>query len=124
MKQNKKTFYNLKLNKTKQVSLGKNFLNEQNSFMIKNKIDIKNLNTNSNCNIHVMPPQISDNDINALFNGLIKVVKKKFELDCKAEILNSNLTLEKVLNELKAKQAECNRLKNEIIFLKAELNKK
>ena len=36
--------------------------------------------TNKNVNsakIHVMPPQISDSDISALFNGILNIVKKK-----------------------------------------------
>ena len=74
-----------------------------------------------NFNIHVMPPQISDNDITALFNGIINVVKKKVELEKKAEILNTNIALEKVLKQLKEKQSECIRLKNEIIYLKEKL---
>lgn len=78
---------------------------------------------NENCKIHLMPTQISDDDISALFNGLLKVVKKKFELDKKAEIVNSNLTNEKLLNELKSKDREIIKLKNEIIYLKSEIEK-
>ena len=123
MKQVKKTFKKTKTNKLKQNFYNKNFLKTQNNSMIKNtppSDTTKNLNP---CNVVVMPPPITDSDITALFNGLINVVKKKFELDNKATILNSNLTLEKTLKELKAKQAECNRLKNEIIYLKSQLRK-
>ena len=35
--------------------------------------------------IHVMPPCITDEDITALFNGIISVVKKKIELEKNAE---------------------------------------
>ena len=77
--------------------------------------------TDKNCNIYVMPPAITDDDITALFNGIMKVVKHKMELDAKAQILNFNLTQEKLLKELKEKTAECVRLKNEIIFLKSQL---
>lgn len=76
---------------------------------------------NENCKIHLMPNQISDEDISALFNGLLKVVKKKIELDQKAEILNYNLSNEKLLAELHSKEKEISRLKNEIIFLKSQL---
>lgn len=71
--------------------------------------------------LHVMPSQISDDDIQALFGGLLKIVQKKYELDTRAEIINLNLNQDKLLNALKEKQAECNRLKNEIIYLKASL---
>ncbi len=83
---------------------------------MKNKLEV------NNCKIHVMPPQITDADITALFNGVVGVVKKKIELETKNEILNMNLSFEKLIKELKQKQAECNRLKNEILFLKAQLN--
>ena len=73
------------------------------------------------CNLYIMPPAITDEDISALFNGIMKVVKHKIELDKKAEILNLNLTQEKLLRELKEKTAECNRLKNEIIYLKSQI---
>ena len=73
------------------------------------------------CNVYVMPPAITDEDITALFNGIVNVVRHKLELDVKAKVLNLNLTQEKLLNELKAKTAECNRLKNEIIYLKSKI---
>ncbi len=81
-----------------------------------------NEHTPENFTLHVMPPQITDADITALFNGIVNVVKKKFELEKNAETLNLNLNMEKLIKELKEKQAEINRLKNEIIFLKNELN--
>ena len=68
-----------------------------------------------------MPPAITDEDISALFNGIMKVVKHKIELDKKAEIINLNLTQEKLIKELKEKTAECNRLKNEILYLKSKI---
>lgn len=74
-----------------------------------------------NVKIHVMPPNITDEDISALFSGIINVVKKKFELEKNAETLNLSLNLEHVLKELKEKKAEIVRLKNEIIFLKSQL---
>ncbi|MCQ2564816.1 MAG: hypothetical protein MJ152_03065 [Clostridia bacterium] len=83
---------------------------------MKNKIE------KTDCKVHVMTPQISDADITALFNGVVGVVRKKIELETKSEILNMNLSFEKLIKELKEKQAECNRLKNEIMFLKAQLN--
>ena len=78
------------------------------------------LNQN-NCTFHVMPSQISDQDIQSLFLGLVKVVKKKYELDTKSEILNLSLTQEELIKQLNEKTAECNRLKNEIIYLKSQL---
>ncbi|MCQ2555704.1 MAG: hypothetical protein MJ149_00015 [Clostridia bacterium] len=83
---------------------------------------MKNKVETTNCKVHIMPPQISDADITALFNGVVNVVRKKIELETKSEILNMNLSFEKLIKELKEKQAECNRLKNEIMFLKAQLN--
>ena len=74
-----------------------------------------------NFKIHVMPPSITDEDISALFNGIINVVKKKFELEKNAETINLNLNLERLLKELKEKNAEIIRLKNEIIYLKSKL---
>lgn len=74
------------------------------------------------CNIYVMPPKITDEDITALFNGIVSIVKHKLELDAKAEILNLNLDREKLIKQLKAKTNECNRLKNEIIYLKSKLS--
>ena len=101
--------------KIKQNSQNKKKFKAQNNNMDKNK---------DNCNFHVMPPQISDSDISALFNGIINIVKKKIELEKKAEILNANISLEKALKEIKSKQAEIVRLKNEINSLKAQLNQK
>ena len=75
MKEQKKTFNILQTNKlphkshNKKPKLGKN----------KN---MQNESKKGNCNIHVMPSTISDADISALFQGLVNVVKKKFELDC------------------------------------------
>lgn len=75
-----------------------------------------------NCKLHIMPTPITDNDITALFNGVVNVVKKKFELETKSEIISINSNLQKTLNKLKEKEAECIRLKNEIIFLRSELD--
>ena len=83
-----------------------------------------NKTNENNYKIHVMPPQISDEDINALFKGIVNVVKKKFELEKNAETLNLNFNLEKLHKELKEKKAEINRLKNEIIYLKTQLQEK
>ena len=85
-------------------------------------VNNKNMKKDSKPNVFVMPPQISDADITALFNGIVSVVKKKVELEKKAEILTVNLNLEQTLKQLKEKQAECNRLKNEIVNLQAQLD--
>ena len=75
------------------------------------------------CNLYVMPSQITDSDISALFNGLLNVVKKKFELDFEAQFVNYNINIDNLKRELKNKTNECNRLKNEIINLKAKNEK-
>ena len=77
-------------------------------------------NLNEECHLHVMPPIISDEDITSLFKGLIGVVRKKIELETRAEIINMNINMEKLVKELKEKQAECNRLKNELLYLKTK----
>jgi len=118
MNKNKKTCFNTNLYKTTKFSLNKKVVKAKNIIMNK-----KSNSNNLNCNLHVMPPQITDQDISALFNGVINVVKKKIELENKAQILNANLTLEKAIKALKEKEAECIRLKNEILNLKAKLNK-
>jgi len=81
-------------------------------------------NPESNYKIHVMPPSITDEDITALFNGIVNVVKKKFELEKNAETINLNINYEKVVRELNEKSAEIIRLKNEIIYLKSQLKQK
>ncbi len=85
------------------------------------KDTIKNLEQNSNYKIHVMPPPITDEDITALFSGIVNVVKKKYELEKNAETINLNINIEKLMEELKEKQSEIIRLKNEIIYLKNQL---
>ena len=80
-----------------------------------NKIDKSNI---SKCNLIVMTPLISDEDITALFKGLIGVVRKKIELETRSEIINMNISNQKLLKELKEKQSECNRLKNELLYYK------
>ncbi len=87
--------------------------------MINEKEKLKN-KQNNGCKLHVMPPIISDEDISALFNGLIGIVRKKIELETRSEIINMNINMEKLLKELKEKQAECNRLKNELLYLKTK----
>ena len=83
---------------------------------------MKKSQNNNHCNFYVMPSTITDNDISALFQGLLNVVKKKFELDNQAEYYHFSQDINKLKNELKAKTAECNRLKNEILNLKQKLN--
>ncbi len=77
-----------------------------------------------NYKIHVMPPSITDEDITALFNGIVNVVKKKIELEKNAETINLNYNLEHLTKQLHEKQAEINRLKNKIIYLKSQLESK
>jgi len=129
MKKNKKTFkkeellrnqklYKNKLcYKTNKISHNKNIRAGKNNIMGKDSKKI------GSCKVHVMPSQISDNDISALFNGLLNVVKKKFELDFEAQFINYNINIDNLKRELKNKINECNRLKNEIINLKSQLEK-
>ena len=84
--------------------------------------ETNNINENNNYKIHVMQPSITDEDITALFNGIVNVVKKKYALEKNAETINLNFNIKKLMKELKEKQAEIARLKNEIIFLKSQLN--
>lgn len=110
-----KTCISSKTHTKKHSSHDKNLSPVQNNSMEKDKKE---------CKVHVMPPTITDQDISALFNGILLVVKKKIELEKRAEILSINMTNDKLLKELKEKQAECNRLKNEILYLKSQLEEK
>ena len=114
---NQKLYKNKLCYKTNKISHNKNMCIGKNKFMEK---DNKKF---GNCKVHVMPSQISDNDISALFNGLLNVVKKKFELDFEAQFINYNINIDNLKRELKNKINECNRLKNEIINLKSQLEK-
>ena len=114
---NKKSYKTNDSYKINKISHNKKMRNVNNKSMEK---DNKKVGT---CNVHVMPSQISDNDISALFNGLLNVVKKKFELDFEAQFINYNINIDNLKRELKNKINECNRLKNEIINLKSQLEK-
>ena len=117
-KLNKQKLYKNKLcYKTNKISHNKNLCVGKNKIMGKENKKI------GSCKVHVMPSQISDNDISALFNGLLNVVKKKFELDFEAQFINYNINIDNLKRELKNKIDECNRLKNEIINLKSQLEK-
>ena len=85
-------------------------------------IENKENNKNQKCTIHVLPQTITDNDINSLFLGLVDIVKKKIELDYKSQFINLNSGYAKMEKLLKEKTAECNRLKNELLFLKSQTN--
>ena len=74
-----------------------------------------------NFKLHVMKPAISDDDITALFNGIVNVVKKKVELENNSQMIEMNLCHEMMMKELKEKKAEIVRLKNEILHLKSLL---
>lgn len=95
--------------------------------MGKNKImknsDMEHQKIN-NCTIHTMPPKITDEDITALFNGVLNIVRKKVELDSQNEIFHLGTSITRLKKDLKEKTAECNRLKNQIIFLKSKLKEK
>ena len=90
----------------------------------KNKIMNKNndITSKENCLVHVMPPSITDEDISALLNGIIGVMRRKIELENQAELINMNIDINKLRKELKEKTAECVRLKNEILLLKSKLS--
>ena len=95
--------------------------------MIKNLVKIKSISKkakwkDTKCNIHVMPPTITDDDITVLFNGILNVMRKKIELETRAEIINMNVNIEKIMKQLNEKKAECIRLKNEILYLKSKYN--
>ena len=71
-----------------------------------------------NCKVHVMQPQITDEDISSLLNGIIGVIKHKTQLDNQSEIIKLTIKINKLEKELKLKTAECNQLKTEISYLK------
>jgi len=128
MKKNKKTFNpNQQLQTKKMFKFHKSYNiskfphNKKLKFDKNNNMGKINNSNKDKCRFHVMPSQISDNDISALFNGLLNVIKKKFELDSQAQFININYTIEQLKVELKNKINECNRLKNEIIFLKSQI---
>ncbi len=93
--------------------------------MIKKKVKIKKISSKAHiqkCRVHVMPVSITDEDISALFNGILNVMKRKMELETKRELISMNIHRDRLLVILKEKQAEINRLKNEILYLKTKLS--
>lgn len=125
MIKNKKTFYNLKCNKINHVSQNRKLSLVKNIGMIKNPVKISAISKNfklNKCKVLVMPPRITDEDITALFNGILNIVKKKVQLETEAQLLNANYNFEQLIKQLKRKEAECNRLKNEILYLKSKQN--
>ena len=125
MIKNKKTFYNHKCNKINHVSQNRKSDLVYNIRMIKNPVKISAISKNfklNKCKVLVMPPRISDEDIAALFNGILNIVKKKVQLETEAQLLNANYNFEQLIKQLKRKEAECNRLKNEILYLKSKQN--
>lgn len=125
MIKNKKTFYNLKSNKIYHVSHNRKKGLGNNIVMIKNPVKISAISKNfklNKCKVLVMPLRITDEDIAALFNGILNIVKKKVQLETEAQLLNVNYNFEQLIKQLKHKEAECNRLKNEILFLKSKQN--
>ena len=91
--------------------------------MIKKRIKIKSISSKASlnsCRIHVMPTSITDEDISVLFNSVLNILRRKMELETKRELISMNIHRDKLLSLLKEKQAEINRLKNEILYLKAK----
>lgn len=130
MSKNKKTFYSSLYSNLRDISHNKSKIKVKNNYMEKTKKNISTINktdaTNNeqadDCLIHVMPPSISDEDINALFNGIVNVMRKKIELEARSELINMSVNVDKLSRELKEKKAECVRLKNEIIYLKSQIH--
>lgn len=83
---------------------------------------MENKNKENQCNIHIMPTTISDEDISILFNGIISLVRKKIELENQSKFVEICEDITELKKKLKEKTAECNRLKNEILFLKNHQN--
>ena len=69
-----------------------------------------------NCKIHTINPTITDQDLSALFEGLIDVVKKKYELDYASKIINLNKKIEILTKLIREKDIE-------ILNLKAKTDK-
>ena len=61
---------------------------------------------NNKCNIHTISQTITDQDLSSLFNGLMDVVKKKYELDFNAKIINLNKKIEILSKLIKQKDQE------------------
>ncbi len=130
MKQIKKTFNISHSDRVRQIFHNNNSSDGKNKIMIKKRIKLTTINNTlsvinadktDKCKIHVMPPPISDEDISALFSGIVNVMRTKIQLETRSEIINMNVNMNKLMSELKAKQSECIRLKNEIIYLKSQL---
>ena len=83
---------------------------------------MENKDKKNQCNIHIMPTTISDEDISLLFNGIISLVKKKIEIENQSKFIEICEDVTELKQKLKEKTAECNRLKNEILFLKSNQN--
>ena len=81
---------------------------------------MENKENNKQCNIHVLPSTISDEDISALLGGIVSIIKKKYELEKQNAVLNMTENIAILKKQLKEKIAECNRLKNEILYLKSK----
>lgn len=69
---------------------------------------------NNKCNIHTINPIITDKDLSALFDGLMDVVKKKYELDYSAKIMNLDKKIEILTSLIKERDQEILSLKEKL----------
>lgn len=72
--------------------------------------------------------KLNDDDIKALFMGLVKLVKKQEAENARIvfenEIYSANQKLQKVMAELSKKRSEVEKLKTELVLIKQELDNK
>ena len=108
----------------------KNKYSFENNKQFENKINIKEFNKNVGGEIVYMPKKktgLSDDEINSLFMGLVKLVKKsaaeKAETFGREEIKIANENLRQVVIALAEKERECDELRKKIEFVQSEKNK-
>jgi len=64
----------------------------------------------------------SDEDINALFCGVLNIIKEKIVKDCDNVNYNLQLECDMLKDSLQKLRYECNTLKNENLYLKTIIN--
>lgn len=65
------------------------------------------------------PYPITDTELNALFLGLVKIIRQKIEYEASPQTKSSDY--EKLMILYKSKIKECNRLKNEKLYLMQQI---